>query len=117
RTPRRAREGGAKKGASGRFGRGAIFWKTADGGGNMMLRMPNALTLSSQAKSMSVVTRTGQAIVAAYLPMLFRMAGLDRLAQMANQAIEGFILGHGNMPRPRKIDCQFVDDRRRPATP
>src|SRR5262249_22744003 len=82
----------------------------------MMLRMPNALTLSSQAKSMSVVTRTGQAIVAAYLPMLFRMAGLDRLAQMANQAIEGFILSHGNMPRPRKIYRQFVDDRRRTAT-
>src|SRR5262249_60773041 len=82
----------------------------------MMLRMPNALTLSSHANRMSAVTRSGQAIAAAYLPMLFRMAGLDRLAQMANQAIEGFVLGHGNMPRPRKIDCQFVDDPRRPTT-
>src|SRR5215475_4740530 len=82
----------------------------------MMLRMPNALTLSSHANRMSAVTRSGQPIVAAYLPMLFRMAGLDRLAQMANQAIEGFILGHGNMPRARKIDRQFVDDRRRPTT-
>src|SRR6266516_426631 len=81
----------------------------------MMLRMPNALTLSSHAKRMSAVTSTGQAIVAAYLPMLFRMAGLDRLAQMANQAIERFVLGHGNRPRPRKLDFQFVDDRRRPT--
>src|SRR5262249_27405797 len=79
----------------------------------MMLRMPNALTLSSHATRMSAVPGTGQAIVAAYLPMLFRMAGLDRLAQMANQAIERFILGHGDMPRSRKIDRQFVDDRRR----
>src|SRR5262249_57254578 len=82
----------------------------------MMLRVPGALALSSHANRRSAVTRSGQAIVAAYLPMLFRMAGLDRLAQMANQAIEGFILGHGNMPRPRKIDCQLVDDRRRPTT-
>src|SRR6516162_4669648 len=79
----------------------------------MMLRMPNALTLSSQATRMSAVTRLGQAIVAAYLPTLFRMAGLDRLAQMANQAIERLVLGHGDVPRPRKIDREFVDDRRR----
>src|SRR5215471_16013959 len=88
---------------------------TTDGEGNMMLRTPNALTLISQAKRMSVVTRTGQAMVAAYLPTLFRMARLDRLAQMANQAIERFVLGHCNGPRPRKLDSQFVDDRRRPA--
>src|SRR5262245_66468519 len=81
----------------------------------MMLRMPNALTLSSHATRMSAVTRTGQAIVAAYLPMLFRMACLDRLAQMANQAIERFVLGHGDVPRPRKIDREFVDDHRRPT--
>src|SRR6516164_11720971 len=81
----------------------------------MMLRTPNALTLISQAKRMSAVTRTGQATVAAYLPMLFRMARLDCLAQMANQAIERFVLGHGNRARPRQPDCEFVDDRRRPA--
>src|SRR2546430_17543550 len=88
----------------------------SDGGGRMMVRIPNILTLISQAKRMSVVTRTGHPMVAAYLPMLFRMAGLDRLAQMANQAIERFVLGYGDMPRPRKIDRQFVDDRRRPTT-
>src|SRR5262249_47207146 len=95
--------------------RSAIASNTADGGGRMMLRIPNALTLISQAKRMSVVTRTGQAMVAAYLPMLFRMARLDRLAEMANQAIERCVLGHGNRPRPRKLDFQFVDDRRRPT--
>src|SRR5262249_32209570 len=103
-------KGGGKSGKKGSGGRRPMVSKTADGGGNMMVRMPNALTLSSHATRMSAVTRTGQAIVAAYLPMLFRMAGLDRVAQMANQAIERFILGYGDMPRPRKIDREFVDD-------
>src|SRR5258708_19140169 len=94
---------------------GARGSNTADGGGRMMLRIPNILTLISQAKRMSVVTRTGHPRVAAYLPMLFRMARLDRLAEMANQAIERFVLGHGNRARSRKLDCQFVDDRRRPT--
>src|SRR5262249_38979294 len=82
----------------------------------MMLRTPIALTLISQAKRMSAVTRSGHAMVAAYLPMLFRMARLDRLAEMANNGFERLVLGPGNRARPGKLVCQFVDDRRRPAT-
>src|SRR5262249_248287 len=116
RNPSTVKKSEGQKCASRRSWRCAIASNTADGGGKMMLRMPNALTLSSHAKRMSAVTRSGQPIVAAYLPMLFRMAGLDRLAQMANQAIEGFILGHGNVGGAGKMDCQLVDDGRGPTT-
>src|SRR2546422_6172706 len=104
-NPSRDKKSEAQKGVSRRSWRCAIVSNTADGGGRMMLRIPNILTLISQAKRMSVVTRTGHPMVAAYLPMLFRMARLDCLAEMANQAIERFVLGHGNRPRPRKLDC------------
>src|SRR5215813_8158637 len=81
----------------------------------MMLRMPNALTLTSQIKSRSTVTRVGHTIVAARLATLFRMACLDCFAQMADQAVERFILRHCNRPRPRQIDCQLVNDGGRTA--
>src|SRR5260370_30227807 len=99
RNPRPVRKSEGKKCVKGRSRRCAIVFNTADGGGRMMLRIPNILTLISQAKRMSVVTRTGHPRVAAYLPMLFRMARLDRLAEMANQAIERFVLRHGNSTR------------------
>src|SRR5262249_52590671 len=86
---------------------------TAEGGGNMMLRMFNVLTLISHPKRRSAVTRIGQAIDAARFPMLLRMARLDRFAEMTNQAVERLILGHRNGPRPRKIDYEFVNYGRR----
>src|SRR5262245_62508010 len=82
----------------------------------MMLRMPNALTLTSQAKSRSAVTSVGHAIAAARLAMLFGMARLDRFAQMANQAVERFIFGHRDGSRSRQLDCQLVNNGGRPAT-
>src|SRR5262245_37671537 len=82
----------------------------------MMLRMPNILTASSQASSRSAVTRIGHTILAVCLPPLSGMAGLDRLAEVANQAVERFILGHRNMAGPRQIDDKVIDDRCRPAT-
>src|SRR5215471_5358447 len=44
------------------------------------------------------------------------MAGLDHFAEMADQAVERFVLGHGDMPGPREIDGEIVDDGRRPPT-
>src|SRR5262245_44248430 len=86
---------------------------TADGGGNMMLRMFNVLTLISHPKRRSAVTRIGQAIDAARFPMLLRMARLDCFAEVTNQAVERLILGHRNGPRPRKINCDLVNYGRR----
>src|SRR5260370_16071094 len=106
RNPRPVRKSEGKKCVKGRSRRCAIVSNTADGGGRMMLRIPNILTLISQAKRMSVVTRTGHPRVAAYLPMLFRMARLDRLAEQAHQAIERFVLGPRHTSQPRNVDCQ-----------
>ena len=44
------------------------------------------------------------------------MAGLDHFAEMTDQAIERLVLRHGDMPRPREIDGEVVDDGRRPPT-
>src|SRR2546426_5334171 len=80
-----------------------------------MLRMPSILTASSQASSMTTVTRIGHTIVAVCFPSLSGMARLDGLAKMANEAVERFVLGHGDVPGPRKIDGELVDDGRGPA--
>src|SRR2546428_200160 len=81
----------------------------------MMLRMPSHLTASSQASSMTTVTRTGHTTVAVCFPSLSGMARLDGLAKMANEAVERFVLGHRDVSGPRKIDGELVDDGRRPA--
>src|SRR5262245_49645748 len=82
----------------------------------MIHRMPSVLTAISHASSRSTVTRRGQPIAAACLRISSRMAGLDGLAQVAHVTVEGFVLGHGNMPWSREIDGEFVDDRCRAAT-
>src|SRR5712675_1836633 len=81
----------------------------------MMLRIPNVLTLISQPSRMSAVTRIGQPIAAARLAILFRMARLYGVAEMANQAVERLIFGHCNGPRPGKVDRELVDDGRWPS--
>src|SRR5262245_28668298 len=90
--------------------------RTADGGGRMMARMPNIRTASSHANSMSAVTTTGHTILPAYRSTLSGMAGLDHFAEMADQAVERLVLRHGDMPGPREIDGEVVDDCRRTPT-
>src|SRR5262245_61331883 len=82
--------------------------RTADGGGRMMVRMPNIQTASSHANSMSAVTTTGHKILPGYRSTLSGMAGLDHFAEMADQAVERLVLRHGDMPGPREIDGQVV---------
>src|ERR1044072_3668816 len=81
----------------------------------MMLRIPNVLTLISQASRMSAVTRIGQPIAAARLTMLLRMTRLDGVAEMANQAVERLVFSRGDGARPGKVARKLVDDGRGPS--
>src|SRR5215510_302911 len=44
------------------------------------------------------------------------MARLDCFAQMPDIAIESFVFGHGDVPRPRQINIDLADDGCRPRS-
>jgi hypothetical protein len=62
---------------------------------------------------MSAVTRTGHTILPARRRTVSGLAGLDHLAQVTHQAVKRLVFRHGDMPRPREIDAEVIDNGRR----